>query len=223
MYDLTFDRESINESCFLCGNSNIIWFCKDKKRDYLKCLCCNLIFIPEKQRLSRNEEVKRYNLHQNNMNNDGYLNFLYKLIKPLSSIVASKSCGLDFGSGPNPVLSAILSTKYEYLMTNYDVFYNPEDSAFNHKYDFITAIEVLEHLYYPGKELTRLWNCLKTGGVFAVMTKVLDEKDSFENWFYKNDPTHVVFFSKSTFIWLKNKLHAEIKFECNDVIIFKKI
>jgi len=218
-----FGVSKIDENCFLCGSSNVIWFYNDQNRDYFRCLCCNLIFVPEKQRLSPREEIKRYNLHENNLDDTGYRNFLNKLIKPLSKLVALKSYGLDFGSGPNPVLSCILSSEFGYYMSNYDVFYNPQTSVFNYKYDFITTTEVLEHLYHPGKELTRLWNCLKTGGILAIMTQTVNEDVLFKNWYYKNDPTHVVFFSKSTFIWLKDRLKANILYEYNNVIIFKKI
>ena len=36
------------------------------------------------------------------------------------------------------------------------------------------------------------------------MTDVFNQSINFENWYYKNDETHVIFYTKNTFDWIKN-------------------
>ena len=38
-----------------------------------------------------------------------------------------------------------------------------------------------------------------------LMTEPYDEGIDFASWYYKNDPTHVFFYSKNTFEWIKNE------------------
>ncbi len=91
-------------------------------------------------------------------------------------------------------------------MTIFDYFYEPRLAALESKYDFITATEVVEHLREPKKEMERLWACLKQGGRLGIMTRLVDEQKGFSEWHYKNDLTHVCFFSKATLIWLASEV-----------------
>lgn len=208
-------------ACVLCGGSDIAFFFEDNLREYLKCLSCDLVFVPAYQRLTREEEAKRYSLHQNDPEDKGYKHFLGRMFNPMKAFAPSGSCGLDFGSGPNPVLSRMF-IEQGYKMEIYDPFYARNRSVFNKKYDFITATEVFEHLFYPGKEVDLLWSCLKPGGALGIMTKLIINKDSFANWHYKEDRSHVSFFSRKTFMWLEKRLNADSKFIEDDIIIFCK-
>ena len=90
------------------------------------------------------------------------------------------------------------------------------------KYDFITATEVFEHLRNPIETIELLWQRLKPGGIFGIMTKLVIDKEAFSTWHYITDRTHICFFSVKTFKWLANKLEAKIEFIGNDVIILYK-
>ncbi|NIO11952.1 MAG: methyltransferase domain-containing protein, partial [Deltaproteobacteria bacterium] len=92
----------------------------------------------------------------------------------------------------------------------------------NDHYDFITATEVLEHLHEPGLELARLWAILKPGGHLGIMTRMAEPEMEFSNWYYKNDPTHVCFYSRETFKWLASHWETDVEFPDNDVILFQK-
>ena len=140
----------------------------------------------------------------------------------MNKILSSKAKGLDFGSGPIPALS-VLFEEANYSMSIYDYFYAKDETVFEKKYDFITASEVVEHLQKPKKELNRLWSCLKKGGYLAIMTGLWENIESFSNWSYKNDLTHICFFSKKTFIWLSKKWNAKIFFVNKNVVILQKI
>lgn len=131
------------------------------------------------------------------------------------------SSGLDFGSGPAPVLSRMFE-QAGHTMTLFDFFYHRDFAALKKEYDFITASEVVEHLREPEKELNLLWSCLKPGGHLGVMTQSVVSHESFSAWHYKNDVTHVCFYSEETFRWLASTWRAEVSFADNDVVILHK-
>lgn len=105
-------------------------------------------------------------------------------------------------------------------MSRYDKFYAPEADVFNTRYDFICATEVVEHLRNPGLTLQALWSCLNDRGVLALMTKRVQNLQAFSRWHYKNDPTHIGFFSENSFNWLAEHWRAELKFPAADVALF---
>jgi len=131
------------------------------------------------------------------------------------------SCGLDFGAGPQPTLS-VMFEEAGHEVTIFDYFYAHVPSVFERQYDFITASEVVEHLHKPKEELERLWACLKQGGRMGIMTKPVPAHNAFSGWYYKNDLTHVCFFSQATFEWLALKWDADVTFADKDVVIFHK-
>ena len=108
-------------------------------------------------------------------------------------------------------------------MQLYDVFYAPDDAVFNEQYDFICATEVVEHLHQPGLELERLWRLLGAGGYLAVMTKLVIGAQEFASWHYKNDPTHVCFFSRETWQWWARENNARLEFSGADVCLLTKV
>ena len=104
----------------------------------------------------------------------------------------------------------------------YDLFYAHDPSVFAKTYHFITASEVVEHLHQPRRELNRLWNCLRVGGLLGIMTKLLHESQSFAEWHYRRDPTHVIFFREETFQWLESYWHADLIVAGEDVRLLIK-
>jgi len=214
-------QNSDTEICSLCRTETKQIFYQDKYRKYFQCPACDLIFVPPKNFLSLKEDKARYDLHQNSPQDQGYRQFLSRLFIPLQELLPPGSYGLDFGSGPGPTLSLMFEAIGHHIEI-YDYFYAPNHSLLKKKYDFITASEVVEHLHDPKKELDTLWCSLKTGGVLGIMTKLALDSLSFSRWHYKNDLTHVCFFSKNTFKWLAAFWQAEVTFIDKDVIIFHK-
>ena len=84
------------------------------------------------------------------------------------------------------------------------------------------STEVVEHFRNPREDLDRLWSCVRPGGLLGVMTKLVIDAPAFSNWHYKNDQTHVGFFSTETFQWLAAKWSAELELIGRDVMIFSK-
>lgn len=207
--------------CPLCQAEKAHGFFQDKRRNYLRCEACNLVFVPPSQFLSAADEKSRYDLHQNSPHDLNYRRFLSRIFIPLQNCLSPGSCGLDFGSGPEPLLS-VMFEEAGHSMTIFDFFYANLPSALQKQYDFITATEVVEHLHDPIKELERLWGCLKDGGSLGIMTKLAPDRDAFSLWHYKNDPTHVCFFSELTFKWLADQWNADLTFADKDVVILHK-
>ncbi|RLA41200.1 MAG: methyltransferase [Gammaproteobacteria bacterium] len=211
----------ITEACPLCFSVESVFFHRDKQRDYLRCSQCALVFVPPTSYLSKADEKSYYDLHQNSPLDTGYRTFLERLSKPLLQQLKPASQGLDFGSGPGPTLSLMLA-EAGHRVELYDPFYAPDEGVFTRQYEFITSSEVVEHLQAPGRELTRLWALIKPGGVLAIMTKRVIDQAAFARWHYKNDPTHIVFFSEETFNWLGKLWQVEPVYCGADVVFFKK-
>mgnify|MGYP000075434650 CR=1 FL=1 len=98
----------------------------------------------------------------------------------------------------------------------------PDAAALSGEYDFITATEVVEHLHRPAFELERLWSLLRPGGWLGIMTSRHDSAQDFLTWHYRNDPSHVIFFSERTFGWLGDEWRTEPRFPAADVALMQK-
>ena len=210
-----------NQLCPLCYSGGARDYHRDKRRMYLRCGNCSLIFVPPGFFISPEEEKARYEIHRNTSDDPGYRAFLERLFKPLIARLSPRSCGLDFGSGPGPVLSKMFEDQ-GHSMTLYDPFYADNPAAFEVTYDFITATEVFEHLHKPGMEANRVWECLTPGGWLGIMTSPVPDDDAFADWYYIRDITHVCFFPHDSFRWLAAQWNAELIIIEPDVILFRK-
>jgi hypothetical protein len=177
------------------------------------------VFAPKEFHLSDSEEKARYDSHQNNPEDERYRRFLSQVFNPVIDFIKPSAMGLDFGSGPGPTLSVMFEER-GFKVDLFDKFYANDESIFNNKYDFITATEVVEHLDNPGAQLTKLCNMLNKSGVLAIMTKMLNNNIDFSSWYYKDDPTHVCFFSKVTMSYLANIWSMDVNFYGDDVVLF---
>jgi len=208
-------------TCPLCLTIGSDFFHQDT-REYYHCTSCSLVFVPPQYYLTAAGEKAVYDQHENAADDPGYRKFLGRIFTPLSHRLDPQSNGLDFGSGPGPTLS-VMFEEAGHTMRIYDPFYMPDKSVLELKYDFITATEVVEHLHHPAKELDMLWSCLNPGGQLGIMTKRVTDQQAFSNWHYKNDPTHICFFSIETFQWLAEHWGAGLDIIGNDVVVLTKL
>lgn len=209
-------------SCPLCSSQEILDFHKDRSREYLRCDICRLIFVPREYHLAPSDEKAEYDLHENSPDDPGYRKFLGRLFEPMNDRIAAGSDGLDFGCGPGPTLS-VMFEEAGHRVSIYDPLYSPDETPLDRQYDFVTASEVVEHFRIPADDLQRLWSCVKPGGLLGIMTKQALDQASFANWHYKNDPTHISFFSCETFRWLTAKWNAELASVGSDVILIQNL
>ncbi len=195
---------------------------KDTRRRFYACEICQLVFVPPEDFLSVEAEKSAYDHHQNSPEDQAYRRFLNRLFKPMQQELRPGSHGLDFGAGPGPTLS-VMFEEVGHTVALYDFFYANDRSVLRQRYDFITASEVVEHLHHPQKELDDLWDILQPSGILGIMTKRVYDQEAFRTWHYKNDLTHVCFFSDATFTWLAKKWNAELTIADKDVVLFKKL
>ncbi|APE31651.1 methyltransferase [Halomonas aestuarii] len=208
-------------SCPLCTSTDTAPFHRDARRDYLRCRVCALVFVPPAQRLDPAAERAVYDQHENSPDDPGYRRFLSRLYDPLRRRLAPGARGLDFGSGPGPTLS-VMFEEAGHPMAIYDPCYAPDASVLEDRYAFITASEVVEHLFAPGRELARLAARLEPGGWLGLMTKRVTSAEAFAGWHYILDPTHVCFFSEASFEWLARHLDMRVEFPAADVALLQR-
>jgi hypothetical protein len=210
-------NETINQ-CPLCLFQKTDFFHKDRYRPYFICTNCGLVHVPKLYHLTREKEKRRYDLHCNNIEDDDYCRFLSKLIDSLIERLERDAEGLDYGSGPEPVLAALFC-KRGFKMDIYDPFYTNNSCVFNKQYDFLTCCETMEHFSNPRKEWEQFLVLVKKGGWIGIMTQLLESTDDFARWHYINDETHVCFYAGKTFEWLGKKYGVKIIQEGTSVIL----
>lgn len=190
------------------------------ERLYFRCRCCHLIYLDARHRLQAAEEKAIYDLHQNNPEDSDYRQFMSSLFVPMRQKIDGAGCGLDFGCGNGSALSAMF-TESGYQMSQYDPFYFPDTGILKKQYDFITATEVLEHLYQPGEVLFQLRSMLKARAVLGLMTLLYSAAIDFSQWHYARDPTHVCFYSVATFEWVAEHYGATVDIIGDRVILLE--
>jgi 2-polyprenyl-3-methyl-5-hydroxy-6-metoxy-1,4-benzoquinol methylase len=189
--------------CPLCSDT-ARHYARDKKRDYFRCPTCYLIFVPKKFHLPPPLEKSLYDYHQNDPLDAGYRNFLGKIAEPLTKLLKPGMRGLDFGSGPGPTLYLMLK-ELGFPTDIYDPFYADNPKMLEKQYDFVTCTEVAEHFCDPKGSFDKLTGLVKPKGYLALMTLFWKDGMSFADWWYKNDTTHVAFYSRRTIRWLEKK------------------
>lgn len=207
-------------TCPLCQHHDSHHFHSDKKRQYFRCQQCALVFVHPKHLPSLVNEKSEYDLHQNSLDDPGYRRFLNRLCDPLVKRLAPRSHGLDFGCGPGPLLAEML-IEHGFPTERYDPIYFPNQTLLKQHYDFITCTEAVEHFHQPEREWRMFGDMLNPDGLLAIMTKRVLSEDKFANWHYKNDPTHVSFYSDLTFAWLQSHFGLKLEYLADDVVIMR--
>ena len=183
--------------CPICSGTNVFSFQLIGSIEYFRCKTCLGLFTDPKSRLSPEKEKERYSLHNNDVDDPEYRKFLSKLFDPLIKKLKKESRGLDYGCGPGPALASMLREE-GFSVDIYDPYFFPDESYRDKVYDFITCTEAAEHFYEPQKEFNKLDQVLADKGILGVMTNFYEDTINFEDWYYRKDPTHVVFYTTKT-------------------------
>ena len=212
------------DSCPLCKTPNEQQKLIDSSanRQFVKCLGCELVYVPKSDHITNSDEKMIYDYHQNDPEDLGYRNFLNKLACPLSDQLPNNSEGLDFGCGPGPTLSLLLRQN-GHQMVDYDPIYRNELELLDRKYDFVCATEVVEHFRNPSESFDLMFSMLKSKGLLGLMTKLNPEKERFSDWHYTRDKTHISFYHERTVEYLANRYQCETEIIGNDVIIMRRL
>jgi len=191
--------------------------------NYYRCKECDFIFTDNLPTLE--QEKKQYSHHNNSLENLGYVNMFEKFIEfSLQPFVDMHSCILEYGSGPEPVLSYLLKQK-GYQVQIYDPIYANDESWRKKKFDAITSTEVFEHLHEPAKTIKELLEVLKNKGLLSIQTMFHPQnEEEFLKWWYRRDPTHVGFFSHKTLKKMQSIFNLELlQFDQKSVATFRKL
>lgn len=172
---------------------------------YFVCSVCDLRFLDPAQRLSSEAEKQHYLLHNNDVHDVRYRNFVEPLYIEIITRTTEASRGLDYGAGPGPVVATMLNEK-NIRVDLYDPYFPSTVKVLNERYDFIYASESAEHFYDPAMEFLSIKKHLKPNGFLAIMTHMYDPEIQFNDWYYRRDPTHVCFYSIQTMLWIQKWL-----------------
>ena len=63
---------------------------------------------------------------------------------------------------------------------------------------------------------------LARNSFLAIMTSFIPKDNLFESWYYRRDPTHVVFYNKKTFEIIASERNWITEYPEKNVVIFKK-
>lgn len=187
--------------CPLCNSTSENFF----QEKFFLCSNCAGIFRPKHLLLDTISEKKRYETHNNDVNDIRYQTFVSPITKAILKEFSAEQTGLDFGAGTGPVISKIL-TDNGYNIKQYDPYFHDFPELLNNNYNYIACCEVIEHFYEPLKEFNLLKRLLKDKGTLFCMTAIYDNTMDFAKWFYKDDPTHVFIYQKETLEWIQNNV-----------------
>ncbi len=161
--------------------------------------------MERKDHISLKDERARYEKHSDDIQDPGYRNYVLPIVEAVLSRMPPGSTGLDFGSGRGAIVSTMLGES-GYFLERYDPFFFPDPVVLERRYDYIACCEVVEHFREPRKEFELLKSLLNEGGKLFIMTLLMGSFDDFSNWYYKDDETHVFFYSKQSFSWIRSNL-----------------
>ncbi len=177
---------------------------------YYHCSYCECLSKSSELFQSIKKQKERYNLHNNTEDNEEYRAYFKRFLDFTLPHVGKPKKALDFGCGATSLLSQMLENR-GIECDYYDPIYYPTPISNNKKYDLIISTEVFEHLHQPKRVFESLTERLKKGGYLAIQTEFHDnDKEAFKKWYYHQDPTHIVFFTKKSFEVLAKMYDCEV-------------
>jgi SAM-dependent methyltransferase len=206
-------------TCPLCNSTSTL-FCEKPKHLFYKCNTCDGIFRPKDTFLTAEEEKEHYEKHNNDVFDERYQAFVSPIVNAVLHDFTAEAKGLDFGSGTGPVIAKMLTDK-DYQVQNYDLFFANEPSLLKEKYDYVSCCEVMEHFHHPYQEFELLKSLLLPKGKLYCKTEVFNNQKPFENWYYKDDFTHVFIYQLKTLEWIQKNLRFSKVSVYDKLIVFE--
>lgn len=175
----------------------------DSRRAYCCCYSCGGIGVLPEYYIPEKEQKARYLLHTNSLADTGYEQFLRRFIEPIAAMMREWNVPIrtvfDYGAGPEPALCELMKTVIfpDAEIRGWDPFFLPDGELFADGADLVTCLEVAEHFECVDTGFEGLVRACRPGGFVGVgtMTVPADIK-KFLSWWYKEDCTHVSFYTK---------------------------
>lgn len=192
-----------------------------KERGFYKCTNCDSILLDTKRYLVYDDEKQRYDKHSDNVEDEGYQKFVSPIVDAVLEKYSLNDKGLDYGCGKTAIIETLLQRK-QYNIVGYDPIYFPNQEALTATYNYITCCEVVEHFYHPKVEFYKLSQLLQPKGKLYLKTNLYKNTIDFKGWWYKNDPTHVVFYTAKSMEYIKHTFGFNTVEIHNNYIEFSK-
>ncbi|MGY5851173.1 class I SAM-dependent methyltransferase [Salegentibacter sp. F14] len=206
--------------CTLCSAETRA-FRKIKNRKYVCCSNCESILLLPEYYIPENAEKQRYLTHNNDIEDPRYQQFVSPITSRVLRDFSLIHKGLDYGCGTGPVVASELAKK-DFSVALYDPFFHPDKSALKNTYDFIICCEVMEHFYQPEMEFRELSGILNPAGKLYCKTSLFSRDITFDSWYYKDDPTHVFFYTEKSLFWIRDNLGFNKVEIMPDLLVFSK-
>jgi SAM-dependent methyltransferase len=206
--------------CPLC-NAETVEFRRFTKAVYNRCSNCNAVFKLSTFFPLPTEEKQRYEQHNNDVHDKGYQQFVSPIVQSILNDFLPIHKGLDFGAGPGPVITKLLRDN-AYSIVEYDPYFWDYPELLEQTYDYIVCCEVMEHFQKPAVSFQLLYDLLKENGKLYCKTALFSDEIDFDKWYYKNDVTHVFFYTTETIEWIKNHFgFKSVSIELNQLVFTK--
>ncbi|MFQ6372849.1 methyltransferase domain-containing protein [Shewanella sp. YIC-542] len=208
--------------CPLCFQEQVRPFFEDRRRYFLRCEHCHLVFANPGSYLLPDAEKQRYGHAKQGNKQKQLARFIAMLLTQLQTLQPNSTLsGMNFGRVLAPaLLQGILQPQQQ--LQQYDPFFAPCHQLLHRQYDFVSCYRVFEHFQQPAKEWQRLIQALKSGGYLAISTPFLQSATAFAKWHYKNNPTHVSFYQPQTFHYLAQQGQLQLIFAQSDFVLMQK-
>lgn len=202
----------MNNYCKICGSETKELFQEKFNLNYFSCGYCEFISKDESSIITPIEELKIYNSHNNSIEDPRYVTYFKNFIhQAILEYCSPERKGLDFGSGPSPVLATILERDYGFSMDIYDKFYAVEKIYEGKKYSLITSTEVVEHLKNPIKYFQLFKDRVIERGTISIMTLFHPgNENEFLDWFYIRDMSHISFYTPKTMEYIGKRVGLKV-------------
>jgi 2-polyprenyl-3-methyl-5-hydroxy-6-metoxy-1,4-benzoquinol methylase len=216
-------KSNLEQHCPLCEGAT-----QHMEGFYIQCSSCDLVFKDSHQLLNQKEEKARYDLHNNDLNDENYIKYLNRMIEIVRKNVRNDYFHeakniLDYGCGPVKGYEFLLKNqKGSHYINSYDPYYFLEKAVLKESYDLIIASETAEHFNHPKIEIENWNQCLNQNGILAIRTELFDKTKDLNKWWYAKDPTHVVFYTLKTWEWFAHNCCYEILHMESPFIILQK-
>lgn len=185
--------------CLICHADTDCFVDAALELESYRCPDCGTIFKDPQSHQTFSLQKQRYDLHENDPSDEGYRRYFQHFLDWVLPQAGEPGNSLDFGCGSSTLLADMLAQR-GWKPTAYDPIYHPQQDYRDTLYDLITAVEVFEHLHDPDATFGMLAGLLGKEGYLAIRTEfVPDSIEAYLRWYYRQDPTHVVFFTPEAF------------------------
>ncbi len=230
--------------CPFCKNNHLVETTIGLKT-YYQCVAttdsgCGGFFLHPDYFDTPNEQKKRYSLHTNELTPEnkpnGYRKYLEKFISNVLQYERKKEEDgnihtlFDYGSGPSPALVMLLEElnmkfvfKNDVVIKHWDPFFCPDGDFFEYGADIVFCLEVIEHFEQPLDGFKGLEKACAKNGLIAIQTGLAPKSfDEFKKWWYKEDSTHVSFYTHKSIEECAKKVGLQLEGETGGIIFLRK-